>query len=454
VNFLQTLLAFLVALTLLVFVHELGHYLVARWCNVKVLRFSIGFGPALFTRRVGPDQTEWVLASIPLGGYVKMLNEEGSDAEPVAAADLPRSFSRQPLSKRAAIVAAGPIANFLLAIVLYVILNAVGALEPAARIASPAKHSPAAIAGLEQGDRIVSIDGRQMQAWNDLRLGLIDAIIERRSAELLIERDSVSLTASLQTDALPAGELERDFLKDLGLRLAHGPVSIVSVLSQSAAERAGLQAGDQIIAVNGKRVLGARAFIETIRANVNKPLSFEIVRADQGLNLKVVPESYLDEADKNGPVRVGRIGARVNEKLEMVQVRHLGLDGAVRAVVKTWDMSLFSLRMMGKMLIGEVSWRNLSGPVSIADYAGQSARIGWQSYLSFLALISISLGVLNLLPIPILDGGHLVYYGLEAVRGRALSERSMELTQKAGLALIASMMVVALFNDLTRLIGS
>ena len=452
-TFLQTVVSFLAALTLLIFVHELGHYLVARWCGVKVLRFSIGFGKPLLTWRVGADRTEWAISAIPLGGYVKMLDEREQPTQDIPPQDLPRAFTRQSLARRSAIVAAGPIANFLLAILLYLVLNTVGVQEPAPIVAAPAPQTAAAAAGFEERDRLVSIDGREVRSWNEVRLRLIDPVIERRAAQIGLERDERRRTVSLDASGLPDGEIERDFLRSLGLGLASGRVAIVAVLPDSAAARAGLKAGDEVLSADGTPVKGSAALIEEIRNRPGRALRLEVQRGPDLLRLEVVPDALDSDRPEEAGRKVGRIGASVSSRVEMVEVRYTGVEALGRSAVQTWDMAVFSLRMLGKMVIGELSWRNLSGPVSIADYAGQSVRVGWYAYLSFLALISISLGVLNLLPIPVLDGGHLVYYALEALRGRPLSERSMEITQKAGLALIAAMMVVALFNDLTRLIG-
>jgi regulator of sigma E protease len=453
-TFVQTLLSFLAALTLLIFVHEMGHYLVARWCGVKVLRFSVGFGRPLISWRVGRDRTEWVISAIPLGGYVRMLDEREPACLPIAQADLPRAFSRMSLGRRSAIVAAGPIANFLLAIALYLSLNLIGVLEPAAVVAEPPPASAAASAGLREGDRIVAIDGHELRSWNELRLRLIDPVIDRRAASLVIDRGGATQSVVVQTGELPPGEIERDFLRSLGLDLAGGRVVVASVLADSAALRAGLQAGDELLAADGESLTRASQLIEKIRKRPGDALALDVRRGQNELRIKVVPDAVRSERPDDAGLMIGRIGASISHRVQTVEVRYTGLEALERATRQTWDMSVFSLRMLGKMFTGELSWRNLSGPVSIADYAGQSARVGWYAYVSFLALISISLGVLNLLPIPVLDGGHLVYYGIEAMRGRPLSERFVELTQKAGLAMIAAMMVVALFNDLTRLIGS
>ncbi len=456
---LQTIISFLFALTVLIFIHEMGHYLVARWCGVKVLRFSIGFGKPLFTRLIGPDKTEWSFSAIPLGGYVKMLDERDESQLPIAPADLPRAFTRQSLGRRSAIVVAGPVANFLLAIGLYWLLNVVGVEEPAAILDQPVAQSPAATAGIQSGDRIVSVDGKAIRSWNEVRLLMLDAVIEKRSVSLAVNRagstaQTAPTTLNIDTSSLPSGEVEKDFLRTLGIDLAVGRVLVASVMTDSAAARAGLRANDEVLRVDGQEIRRSGELIERIRSNAGKPLRFEVLRSAATLSLEVTPDSRESDRPNEAGKQVGRIGAGLNHRVAMEMVRYGPLESLARGAQQTWDMSIFSLRMMGKMLVGQLSWKNLSGPVAIADYAGQSARVGWFAYVSFLALISISLGVLNLLPIPVLDGGHLVYYGLEALRGKPLSDRFVEITQKAGVAIIGALMVVALFNDITRLIGS
>lgn len=448
-----TLLAFLFALALLVFVHELGHYSVARWCGVKVLRFSIGFGTPLLRWTVGPDRTEWTIAPIPLGGYVRMLDERESGPGSVAEHELHRAFNRQSLRKRAAIVAAGPAANFLLAIALYGVIALVGTSEPAAVIAQPAAGTQAAGAGLRDGDRVVEVDGREIRALGELRLRLIDAIVEKRPARLAVERDGATVRLALETAGLADGEIEKDFMRTLGLELAGGTVVIGSVMPDGSAAKAGLLAGDEVRAVDGRPITRATDLIAVLKDSAGREVPLDIRRGEGEQRIVVVPQAQRsDRAEDNGRT-VGRIGAALQNRVEMVRVDHGPIDALAWGLNQTWDMSWFSLRMLGKMLVGELSWRNLSGPVAIADYAGQSAKVGVIAYIAFLALISVSLGVLNLLPVPVLDGGHLVYYGLEAIKGRPLSERFMEVTQRAGLAAVVGLMAVALFNDLSRLFG-
>jgi regulator of sigma E protease len=448
-----TLLAFLFALGLLIFVHELGHYSVAKWCGVKVLRFSIGFGKPFVKFVVGPDRTEWSIAPIPLGGYVKMLDEREDPASPVPAAELHRAFNRQSLAKRAAIVIAGPLANFLLAIALYAALGMYGTEEPAARLAAPAAGTPAAAAGIQAGDRVIAIDGRDIRSFTELRLRLIDAIVERRVASLTVERSGSPVSLPLDASGLSAGEIEKDFVRTLGLDLAGGSVVVGSVLPDGSAARAGLLAGDEVLAVDGRLVSRASELISVLREGAGRDIALDTRRGVVEQRIVVVPQAQVSDRPEDQGKTVGRIGAALQSKVEMVRIEHGLLSALAHGAKQTWDMSWFSLRMLGKMLTGDLSWRNLSGPVAIADFAGQSAKIGALAYISFLALISVSLGVLNLLPVPVLDGGHLVYYGLEAIKGRPLSDRFMQLSQRVGLVAIVGLMVVALFNDLSRLLG-
>ena len=448
-----TLLAFLFALALLIFVHELGHYSVARWCGVKVLRFSIGFGTPLLRWTVGPDRTEWTISPIPLGGYVRMLDEREAGPGSVAAHEVHRAFNRQTLGRRAAIVVAGPLANFLLAIALYAGLGMAGIEEPAAVLGAPAAGTQAAAAGVRHGDRVVSVDGREIRALSELRLRLIDAVVEQRPVRLVVQRDGAPLRLSLDVGGLPSGEIEKDFMRTLGLDLAGGTVTIGSVLPDGSAAKAGLLAGDEVLSVEGRAVSRATDLIDVLRERAGREVPLEIRRGGVEQRIVVVPQPQRSDRAEDGGRTIGRIGAALQNRVEMVRIDHGPVDALAYGVRQTWDMSWFSLRMLGKMLLGELSWRNLSGPVAIADYAGQSAKVGVFAYIAFLALISVSLGVLNLLPVPVLDGGHLVYYGLEAIKGRPLSERFMQVTQKAGLAAIVGLMAVALFNDLSRLFG-
>lgn len=449
-----TILSFLLALTLLIFVHEMGHYLAARYFDVKVLRFSIGFGKPLLSWKVGPDRTEWTIAAIPLGGFVAMLDERAQGADEISAEDLPRSFTRQSLFARSVIVLGGPMANFLLAIFLYAVLGWIGVQEPSAIVAQPSMNTPAAQAGLQRGDRIESIDGDEIRSWNDVRLKLLEPVIERGLTPIQITRDGGQSSLMLDASSLPKGAAEQDFMRLLGVEIASGKVLLGQLSPDGAAAASGLQPGDQVIAVGGQTISRARQMITTIRQNPGKEVMFVVSRNGAELQISVSP-APVDSSDVDAVGgKIGLIGASLQDKVAMELVRHGPIEALVIGSSKTWEMSAFSLRMFGKMLTGELSIKNLSGPVTIAGLAGDTARVGWYAYLSFLALISISLGVLNLLPIPVLDGGHLVYYGLEAIRGRPLSDRVMEFTQKIGVGVIMAMMSLALFNDFVRLFAS
>ncbi|MFZ9407395.1 MAG: RIP metalloprotease RseP [Burkholderiaceae bacterium] len=448
-----TLIAFLCALAILIFVHELGHYLVARLFDVKVLRFSIGFGTPLIRFTVGADKTEWTIAPIPLGGYVRMLDEREGIDESVPEHELARAFNRQSLGRRSLIVLAGPVANFLLAIALYAVLGWSGTQEPAAVLAQPGPGTIAAASGFVAGDRVVEVDGRKIKSLNDFRLRLIDPVVDKRAASVLVDRGGQRVPLSLETGKLGSDALETDFLRTLGLEVAAGAVVVGSVLPDGSAARAGLLTGDQILAIDGRSITRPGQVVEHLRGHPGQEVRLDVERARVVQRIVVVPQPQVSDRPEDAGRTIGRIGAALQGRVEMVEVSQGFLGGLAHGVHKTWEMSWFSLRMLGKMLVGDLSWRNLSGPVAIADYAGQSAKIGVMAYIGFLALISVSLGVLNLLPVPVLDGGHLVYYGLEAIKGRPLSERFMQMTQRIGIVLVAGLMVVALFNDITRLIG-
>jgi len=449
-SLISTIAAFLLTLGVLIVIHELGHYWVARWCGVKVLRFSIGFGKPLGRWVRGPDRTEWVVAALPLGGYVRMLDERDPDLAPIAPADVPRAFNRQSVYKRIAIVLAGPVANLLLAIAVYWLLNVVGVFEPRAIIGAPPAATAAARAGFEAGDTITRVDGDDVRSWNELRWLLLQQIVQKDPVTVDVEgRDRQRRSLALDFGALTADDLESDIIARLGLVPYTGAPRIGRVADDSAAARAGLQTGDTVVEAQGKPVVSARDFIERIRGAAEKPMELIVERDGRTVPLKVTPARVTDGDGR----AFGRIGAELSDRPEMIKVQYGPLESVGLATRKTVDTAVFSLRMLGKMITGEASWKNLSGPVTIADYAGQTARIGWVPFLNFLALVSISLAVLNLLPIPMLDGGHLLYYLIEILKGSPPADWVIEWGQRAGVALLGLLTVLALYNDVVRLLS-
>jgi regulator of sigma E protease len=446
------LLAFIVVLGALIVVHEFGHYVAARWCGVRVLRFSVGFGHALWQRRLGKDGTEWAIGIFPLGGYVKMLDEREGE---VAAEERERAFNRQSVGKRSLIVAAGPAANFVLAILLYWAVFMHGSDELLPILGTPPAASPAAIAGVVNGEQVRTIDGQAVATWNDLRWTLLQKAARQESADLEVINEQHEIAVRrLPLQAAGDEGWEGDALDRLGIRFFRPdlPPVVGKVMPGSPGEVAGIRSGDTILAVDGVEVRNWHDFVLQVRGAGERQVHIYLSRNGAAVAVDVVPEA-ISERGK----RIGRIGVAVAENRDgrevRVFVRYGFLAAGGKALAETWDKSVFSLVMLGKMVTGEVSWRNLAGPVTIADYAGQSARLGVDYYLKFMALISISLGVLNLLPIPVLDGGHLLYYMIEVVRRRPLTERAMEIAQQIGFSILFVLMAFAFFNDMNRLLS-
>ncbi|ADP16128.1 RIP metalloprotease RseP [Achromobacter xylosoxidans A8] len=438
-----TLLAFAVALGSLIIFHELGHYWVARLCGVKVLRFSVGFGKVIL-RRTDRHGTEWAVSALPLGGYVKMQDDPPAGASP---AEVAGAFNSKPVGQRIAIVAAGPIFNLILAVFLYAGLNMAGTEEPVAVIAQPAAGTPAAQAGLLSGDHILAIDGEEVASWSDARWRLMDVMATGGSARIEVKTPAGAVQQReliLPSNSMdPAGG---DPLAAAGVRLAQPKPAVRVVNDGGEGQAAGLRAGDLVLAVNGVLTPDTGALVRQIQESAGKTLALTLARDGANISLNVTPRAET----VNGQV-IGRLGVQLGGDIPMVTVRYGVLESLWKGAVRTWDTAWFSLRMMGRMVTGDVSWRNVSGPVTIADYAGQTARIGIVAYIAYIALISISLGVLNLLPIPMLDGGHLLYYLVEIVRGSPPPARWIDIGQRAGIGLLASLMGLALFNDFTRL---
>ncbi len=447
-----TLLAFLLTLGVLIVIHEYGHYRVAVACGVRVLRFSVGFGRVLWRRQSSPQATEFVVCALPLGGYVRMLDEREG---PVAPGEVGRAFNRKPLAQRAAIVAAGPLANLALAVLLYAASHWIGVQEPKAVLSAPAAGSLAERAGLRSGDwvRAFSDDGerwREVDSMTDLRWQVTRAALDGRALRLEVsDRDGRGLRRlELDLTSIDGREVDAALMQRIGLGAPFSDPVVGDVQPGGPAARAGLSKGDRVLAVDGRAIADGATLRERIRAAPDTPMLWRVEREGRALDIDVVPR-VVDEGDR----RVGRIDAYVGAPVETVTVTQGPLEGLAAGAARTWEVSALTVQMLGRMLVGDASIRNLSGPITIADYAGQSVERGLAYYLGFLALVSVSLGVLNLLPLPMLDGGHLMYYIVEAVTGRPIPDAWLERLQRGGFALLLLMMSVALYNDVARLLG-
>ncbi|RTZ58471.1 MAG: RIP metalloprotease RseP [Gammaproteobacteria bacterium] len=455
-SFLYSITAFIVAIGILVTIHEFGHYWVAKKLGVKVLKFSIGFGKPLWSTRRGPDQTEYILAAIPLGGYVKMLGESESDADELSAQEKARSFSHKPVWARALIASAGPAANFLLAIVLYWFTYMAGVpdVKPVVDFVQP--DSIAAAAGFRAGDRLLSADGENMDGWEEFRLYLFDKALSHETVKTEIaDNDGRTKTLVLDFSRLPKTERTPGFLeKELGLYVWHPQIKPVigAVVEGEPAARAGIKPGQTVVSIDGQEVNDWSDLVALIGPKANQTVSMRLSSADGTMEtVELKPAEKTVEGRTLGRIGIGPAPLAFPEELK-TSLRYGPLEAAGKAVKQVWRMSAMTLKVLGKMLTLEVSPKQISGPLTIAQYAGQSAQGGMEHFVLFLALISISLGVLNLLPIPILDGGHLLFYAIEAIKGEPVSEKVMLWGQQLGILALVGLMTLAFYNDITRLI--
>ena len=447
----QTILAFVITLGILVSIHEFGHFWVARRCGVKVLRFSIGFGRILW-RRTDRHGTEFAIAAIPLGGYVKMLDES---EEPVPPGELDQAFNRKPVLSRFAIVAAGPLANFLLAILALALMYMVGVRVLVPQVGEVLVDSPAAVAGIRAGDEIVAIDGTATPGWQAVNMALLAPIGESRALAVAVRQgaDGAVREREVMLNNWLSGQEQPDPLRSLGV--VPYTLTIPAVLGQltddGAAARDGLRPGDRVVNVDGEPVSDWMHFVSLVQNSSARPMRLLIERDGGQQNLVLTPNSRTVEG-----VTAGFIGAGVQQvSWPDTMIRHLQLgpvEALAKGVSETWSLTTLTFESLWKMMVGLVSVKNLSGPITIAKVAGASLESGLESFLHLLAMLSVSLGVLNLLPIPVLDGGHLLFYLVEMVRGKPLSEKAQTFGLKIGMTLVIGVMLLAMYNDLSRLL--
>ena len=453
-DFLQIVVSFIIAISILIAVHEFGHFWVARKLGVKVLRYSIGFGKPIWKKTSKVDNTEYMIASIPLGGYVKMLDEREGD---VKAEERHRAFNNQHVAKRFAIVFAGPAFNFIFAIFAYWLMFVIGVTGVKPIVGEITEKTPAAYAEFKPGEEIISIDGKQTPIWDVAMQALLPGMIQKRelSVEVITEQ---GLKANRNIDfSNVKQEVEPEvFFKIVGFYPWRPAIaaSVGLVLENSPAEKAGLQKGDKILAINNVNIKDWFALVDYVSERPNKEMRLTIKRDGQILE-KILTTGIAEVENK----QVGRIGigpAETGKYPDDMKVHYqYGALGAIsQSIENTWDNSVLMLSMLWKIVTGEVSLKNLSGPINIAVYAGQSASAGIARFLDFLAIVSISLGILNLLPIPILDGGHLMYYVVEIIKGSPVSEQTEELGQRIGIAFLIMLMSLAFYNDILRLLNN
>jgi len=448
----MSLLGLLVTLGLLIAFHEYGHYWAARRMGVKVLRFSIGFGKPLWTRVRGEDKTEFVLAAFPIGGYVKMLDEREGE---VKEEEVHRAFNRQKVSKRITIVAAGPIFNFIFAIIAYFLMYLVGIPGAKPLVGEVLPESIAHAAGLTQGDEIVSVGGETTPTWGAVRMAILETGLDKDRIAIEFKTVDGNRGSELDFTGVTLDEKQGNLFKAMGVKpfQPEYPAVIGKISDGKAAQQAGLQSGDRVIAVDSKPIENWGNWVEVIRKNPNRVIMVQIERGQDVHVLELKPEEVASET---GPI--GYIGAAPEVPEDLVDslstvVKYPVGEAFLRSFQETWRMSVLTLRMLGKMIMGDVSVKNLSGPITIATYAGYTASIGLTTFLSFLAIVSISLGVLNLLPIPILDGGHLLVYFVEIFTGKPVSDETLMKMQQVGIVLLGMLMILAFYNDIQRLIG-
>ena len=435
--------AFLLSIGPLIIFHELGHYLLARLCGVKVLRFSVGMGRIVWSRRFGPDQTEWAISMLPIGGYVKMLDNRDPETAVTNPEDAGREFTGKSVWRRIAIVAAGPVFNFILAIAIFCALFMYGMPDTSTRVRFMPETALAYQAGVRGGDQVVAVNGTGVAGWTDVRFEVMQAAMDKQALRLdMAQADGTRYAATVPAQTVATLNMEGDFMGALGLAPRLLP-AVLGPLGEGPAKSAGLQEGDVVSSVGGKSARDAGELIELVRASRGAPVTVGVLRGGTALEVTVTP--VQDPATKHYQIK-----APLLSQPEKVTVPVGPGTALAKAARKTWDTSTMTLKMLGRIITGEASLKNITGPVTIAEYAGKTLSLGPIEFIAFIAFISISLGVMNLLPIPVLDGGHLLYYSLEVLTGRPLPERFIDFAQRAGVVMLVTLMSLALFNDAMR----
>lgn len=439
------LLFFIITISIVVVFHELGHYLAARYYNVRVERFSLGFGKVLF-RKTDKHGTEWAVSALPLGGYVKPLAEPPAGA---TAREAAQAISQKTAWQRFVIFGAGPFFSFLLAIIIYSGMKISGTTEPMPYLAQPEPNTAAYVAGIQGGDRLLAVDGVKVQGWAEARLALLEPLTTGSTTTLELQTENgVTRNAAIQFPKV-TGTLEGvDLMGQAGLALMAPKPRVANVLEGGAGKQAGLRDGDLVLRVGNHEDITIIGLIELIQNSPEETLPLLISRDNTELSLTITPRAEANENDKV----VGKIGVAFSGQYPTLTVRYGIFESIYLATVQTFDTAWFSLKMLGKMVMGQLSWKNISGPIAIADYAGQSAQVGLDKFIEFIALITVSIGVLNLLPIPGLDGGQMVFCLIEMVRKKALSEQIQEKSLMIGYSLLLFLMIFAFVNDIARVL--
>ncbi len=448
-GFVVALLAFIPAIFIVIIIHEFGHYTAARLCGVRVLRFSLGIGKILYSRKFSPDGTEWALSLLPLGGYIKLLDARSEDMTQYPPEALAHEFTSRSVWQRMLIAVAGPAANFLLAVFLLTGLYVYGIQHPVAQLRIVPAETVAYHAGLRGGETVVAINDQAVMHWDQVRILSANAMLDHLQAIHLKwqGKDNRYYQADIDISHLTEQDMKGDFLKSLGLMVAYRPAVLGELEANGPAEKAGLRQGDRILAVDGKTVIDSLDLIERIRKSPDSPLQFDLDR--QGKRMSLVVRSGHRMDGRSG--KIGRIGVNIYAAPEMVTVRYGILSALRQSIVKTAETSYLTVKSIGQIMAGTLSVKNISGPVGIADYAGKTVKAGGVAYLGFIVFISISIGIMNLLPIPVLDGGLLLYYAVEIVKGSPVSERFFRIWTAVGLGILGLLMVIAMFNDFGRL---